>query len=124
MAVKPAEPTDDQEYKFQIKAQGDFTGSCLIININETQKKICRGCPVKKFRTGAEREVERLKGAFSGEDYLHKEMDGRNLDKEIKEYIENLGNKDSSLIKIKTTACITYWYEFECDNSLFYLNIL
>lgn len=86
MSEESSKPNADGEYKFQIN-KNSGCGSCLIINIDETWKSISRGCSVKKFRTGAKREVERLQGTFSGLDYRHKEMDGRNLDEEIKKYI-------------------------------------
>lgn len=97
MSEESSKPNVDGEYEFQISS--GHCGSCLIINIDETWKSISRGCSVKKFRTGAKREVERLKGAFSGQDYRHKEigeMNEKNLDEEIKEYIdtENPSKKD------------------------------
>lgn len=96
MSEESSKPNADGEYKFQIN-KNSGCGSCLIINIDETWKSISRGCSVKKFRTGAKREVERLKGAFSGQDYRHKEigeMNEKNLDEEIKEYIDTENPKN------------------------------
>lgn len=99
MSEESSKTNANGEYKFQFNEDSGYCGSCLIINIDETWKSISRGCSVKKFRTGAKREVERLKGAFSGQDYRHKEigeMNEKNLDEEIKEYIdtENQSKKD------------------------------
>lgn len=97
MSEKPVEPNEDREYEFKINC-----GSCLIINIDETQKEIRKGCFVKKLRTGAGKEVDRLQGWFSGEyfgqHYVIREKDVVNLDAEINKYIEKYiedpGNKD------------------------------
>lgn len=106
MAEESSKLNVDEEYEFQIDNDFvisedigyQFCGSLLIINIDETQKEICKGCFVKKLRTGAEREVKCLQGTFCGENYRQKEIgekDGRNLDAEIEEYIApDKGNKD------------------------------
>lgn len=118
MSEKPVEPEkpEDREYKFQIKDPKNpkeihYCGSCLVINIDETQKEIRKGCFVKKLRTGAGKEVDSLQGAFSGEyfgqHYVIGEKDDKNLDEEIKEYID----KDPGNLKeIDVFVCVLLAY--------------
>nr|XP_022323948.1 caspase-7-like isoform X3 [Crassostrea virginica] len=75
---------------------------CLIINIDETEKKIDGTRVVKKIRTGAGREVEKLKSTFTSDRYdthvMEMEMEEKKKDVSVhvKDYIENVtkGNDD------------------------------
>ncbi|XP_056011575.1 uncharacterized protein LOC130051991 [Ostrea edulis] len=75
-----------KEYVF--KSKSSF-GSCLIINIPETLKKITGSTFIRKFRTGSEAEVEKLKCTFGfGIYYTDEIQNGENIIGEVDKYIE------------------------------------
>lgn len=67
---------------------------CLIINIDETEKKIDGTRVVKKIRTGAGREVEKLKNTFTSERYdthvMEMEEKKQDVYDHVTDYIENV----------------------------------
>ncbi|XP_056020098.1 uncharacterized protein LOC125668188 isoform X2 [Ostrea edulis] len=75
-----------KEYFFR-RPESSF-GSCLIINIPETRKKITGGTFIRKFRTGYEAEVKELEFRFGYDSYYTEIQNGENVIGEVDKYIE------------------------------------
>lgn len=89
---------------------------CLIINIDETEKKIDGTRVVKKIRTGARREVEKLKSTFTSDRYdTHvMEMEEKNgeVSDQVADYIVSVtkGNDDDEGKKVAGKRIINTQY--------------
>lgn len=87
------------QYSFK-QSEEKKKSCCLIINIDETEKKIDGTRVVKKIRTGARREVEKLKSTFTSDRYdTHvMEMEEKNgeVSDQVADYIVSVtkGNDD------------------------------